>query len=174
MNAILDKLNLSQVNAGVCTGPDGWLISDADPVVSTNPTTGEAIAAVIPATPTTYDQAMQTVQIAFQSWRQIPAPKRGLVVRDLGNALREFGEPLGELVTLEMGKIRVEGSGEVQEMIQPLIFRWLSGPGMWLLRPSVATVMCGNRRNWRRLRPLPYNTSPTASWPVMVSAASLI
>ncbi|MCP4357307.1 MAG: aldehyde dehydrogenase family protein [Chloroflexi bacterium] len=117
MNAILDKLNLSQINAGVCTGPNGWLTSGSDPIISTNPTTGEAIAAVIPATPTIYDQAMQTVQTAFQSWRQVPAPKRGLVVRDLGNALREFAEPLGELVTLEMGKIRVEGSGEVQEMI---------------------------------------------------------
>ena len=54
---------------------------------------------------------------AFQTWRSVPAPKRGEVVRDLGNLLREYKEPLGELVTLEMGKIRVEGIGEVQEMI---------------------------------------------------------
>ena len=69
------------------------------------------------ATARTYDTVVQQAQSAFQTWRMLPAPKRGLVVRDLGNALRESLEPLGELVTLEMGKIRNEGIGEVQEMI---------------------------------------------------------
>ncbi len=117
MKAILDKLNIAPVNAGVCTGPDGWLESDAKPIVSTNPTTGEAIAAVIPATRQTYDQVVEAAQASFNTWREMPAPKRGLVVRDLGSVLRDYAEPLGELVTLEMGKIRVEGIGEVQEMI---------------------------------------------------------
>ena len=117
MNALLNKLNLQATNLGVCTGPDGWLDSHAAPITSYNPTTNEPIAQVVPATAETYDLAVQAAQAAFQTWRMLPAPKRGEVVRDLGNALREYKEPLGELVSLEMGKIRVEGLGEVQEMI---------------------------------------------------------
>ncbi|MGD2253568.1 MAG: aldehyde dehydrogenase family protein, partial [Anaerolineales bacterium] len=72
---------------------------------------------VIQATAKSYQELASHAQQAFLSWREVPAPKRGQVVRDLGNALRELKEPLGDLVTLEMGKIRVEGHGEVQEMI---------------------------------------------------------
>ena len=69
------------------------------------------------ASAATYDAWSTRPQQAFVDWRMMPAPKRGLVVRDLGNALRDNIEPLGELVALEMGKIRAEGIGEVQEMI---------------------------------------------------------
>ena len=117
MNSLLSKLNLQATNLGVCTGPDGWLDSGATPITSYNPTNNEPIAHVVPATAETYDLAVQSAQSAFLTWRMLPAPKRGEVVRDLGNALREYKEPLGELVSLEMGKIRVEGLGEVQEMI---------------------------------------------------------
>jgi aldehyde dehydrogenase (NAD+) len=86
-------------------------------LISYNPTTGEAIARIVQATPATYEQVMSKAQVAFLQWREMPAPKRGQVVRDLGNALRELKEPLGDLVSLEMGKIRAEGHGEVQEMI---------------------------------------------------------
>src|SRR5690606_31854235 len=101
------------LNPGACTGVDGW-ISDPQgtPLVSYNPTTGDAIAAVMQATPATYDQVACAAQHAFSTWRTLPAPKRGLAVRDLGNALRDNLEPLGDLVTLEMGKIRAEGIGE--------------------------------------------------------------
>jgi aldehyde dehydrogenase (NAD+) len=118
MRTLLQKLHLAEVNPGACTGPDDWITDrQGERLVSTNPTTGEAIAAVIQATPPTYDQVVQRSQTAFVAWRNLPAPKRGLVVRDLGLALREQIEPLGELVTLEMGKIRAEGIGEVQEMV---------------------------------------------------------
>src|SRR5262245_20479171 len=115
---LLKKLELSAVNPGACTGPDGWLQDPHGQLLdSYNPTTGERIAGVVQATHATYDRVVAGAEQAFQSWRMTPAPKRGLVVRDLGMALRELCEPLGELVTLEMGKIRVEGIGEVQEMI---------------------------------------------------------
>jgi aldehyde dehydrogenase (NAD+) len=118
MKSILEKLNIQEVNPGACSGADQW-ISDPEgtELVSYNPTTNEPIAKVIQATPKTYQQISSAAKQAFLTWREMPAPKRGQVVRDLGNALRELKEPLGDLVTLEMGKIRVEGHGEVQEMI---------------------------------------------------------
>ena len=116
--ALLEKLNIEEINPGACTGPDAWI---KDPggkeLVSYNPATGEPIAKVLQATPKVYDEVASTAHQAFLRWREIPAPRRGQLVRDLGNALREFKEPLADLVSLEMGKIRVEGQGEVQEMI---------------------------------------------------------
>ena len=118
MKSLLEKLNIQEVNAGACVGPDGWLMDDKGAeLVSYNPTTGEALAKVLQATPETYEKVATAAQESFLKWREVPAPKRGEVVRDLGNALRELKEPLGDLVTLEMGKIRAEGHGEVQEMI---------------------------------------------------------
>lgn len=118
MKALLKKLGIEEINAGACIGPDGWI---KDPkgkqLVSYNPTTGEEIATVIQATPEVYKKVSTKAADVFQTWREVPAPKRGLVVRDLGNALRDYKDPLGDLVSLEMGKIRAEGRGEVQEMI---------------------------------------------------------
>ncbi|MGD8633171.1 MAG: aldehyde dehydrogenase family protein, partial [Anaerolineales bacterium] len=114
----LDKLSIKDVNPGACTGPDGWIQdSKGKELISYNPTTGEPIARVIQATGDTYNKVAENAQRVFESWQKVPAPKRGLLVRDLGDALREYKEPLGDLVTLEMGKIKVEGHGEVQEMI---------------------------------------------------------
>jgi len=116
--SLLSKLRINDVNPGVCFGPDGWI---TDPQgresVSYNPTTGEPIAKIIQATSVSYERVMDEAVKAFKSWRMIPAPKRGEIVRDLGNALRELKDPLGDLVSLEMGKIQAEGRGEVQEMI---------------------------------------------------------
>lgn len=118
MKALLDKLQIKDVNIGSCSGPDDWYEdSQSEKIVSYDPATGNPIASVLQATEKTYEDVMIQAVNAFQSWRMFPAPKRGLVVRDLGEALREYCEPLGELVTLEMGKIRAEGIGEVQEMI---------------------------------------------------------
>jgi L-aminoadipate-semialdehyde dehydrogenase len=117
-SSLLDKLQLKELNPGACHGPDGWIADPAGKtLVSENPTTGEPIARVAQATPEAYETVLKAAGQAFQSWRMLPAPKRGEVVRDLGNALRELKEPLGDLVSLEMGKIRAEGHGEVQEMI---------------------------------------------------------
>jgi aldehyde dehydrogenase (NAD+) len=118
MKALLDKLNLQEVNAGACTGADGWISDPAGKkLVSYNPATGEPIASVVQATATTYESVVRQAAEAFKTWQLVPAPLRGAVVRDLGTALREVKEPLGELVSLEMGKIKPEGYGEVQEMI---------------------------------------------------------
>ncbi|HEY5983693.1 MAG TPA: aldehyde dehydrogenase family protein, partial [Anaerolineales bacterium] len=142
MNSILEKLQIQPVNAGACTGPDGWLKdTKGKELVSYNPTTGEALAKIIQATPEVYEQVASAAQQAFLSWRQVPAPKRGQVIRDLGDALRELKEPLGDLVTLEMGKIRAEGHGEVQEMIDICDFavgqsRMLYGLSMHSERPD--------------------------------------
>ncbi|MCL4811429.1 MAG: aldehyde dehydrogenase family protein [Vicinamibacteraceae bacterium] len=117
-NALLSKLQITDVNPGACLGPGGWLTDpQGKAVVSINPTTGSPIASVLQASPECYQQVMGAASAAFLTWRETPAPKRGEVVRDLGNALREMKEPLGDLVSLEMGKIRAEGHGEVQEMI---------------------------------------------------------
>jgi aldehyde dehydrogenase (NAD+) len=110
-------------------------------LVSYNPATGEPLTKVIQATPETYEKVASTAQKVFLKWREVPAPKRGEVVRDLGDALREFKEPLGDLVTMEMGKIRAEGQGEVQEMIDICDFavgqsRMLYGLSMHSERPS--------------------------------------
>ena len=117
MNALLQKLNISEMNEGASTGIDGWISSDGPILTSYNPTTNEPISTVQQVTPEVYDQVVEKASIAFRSWRMIPAPKRGDLIRDLGNILREYKEPLGELVSLEMGKIKEEGVGEVQEMI---------------------------------------------------------
>lgn len=118
MKSLLKKLDIDEVNPGACLGPDEWI---KDPkgkeLVSYNPTNGQPIASVIQASSDTYQKISREAHKAFLEWREVPAPKRGLIVRDLGDALREYKEPLGDLVTVEMGKIRAEGHGEVQEMI---------------------------------------------------------
>ena len=116
--SLLKKLSIEEVNRGACFGVDGWLDDrEGQEVASYSPATSDPIAKVIQASPHAYERIIAEAVAAFGSWRMIPAPKRGAVVRDFGNALREMKEPLGDLVSLEMGKIRAEGHGEVQEMI---------------------------------------------------------
>ncbi len=118
MKAMLEKLGIEEVNLGACSGADSWY-EDPEGVelTSFNPTTGEPIAKVIQASSTAYDRVVEDASAAFEEWRSTPAPKRGQLIRDFGDALREYKEPLGDLVSLEMGKIREEGRGEVQEAI---------------------------------------------------------
>jgi aldehyde dehydrogenase (NAD+) len=114
----LKQLGIEKVNPGACSGPGKWAGTDGrDLLTSVNPATGQEIAKVAQATAKDYDAVMDAAVEAFKEWRMIPAPKRGLMVRDLGEALRAKKDPLGRLVTLEMGKIAQEGWGEVQEMI---------------------------------------------------------
>ncbi len=118
LSSLLSKLKIKEVNPGACFGPDGWIADRGGrTVASINPSTGETLAQVVHATADAYERVLAEAAKAFASWRMVPAPKRGEVVRDLGIALRELKEPLGDLVSLEMGKIRAEGHGEVQEMI---------------------------------------------------------
>jgi len=115
--AILDKLKLKSINPGACWGPGGWIEEKGETISSYNPATGEELAKVVQATEAAYETVVAKAHENFKTFRMMPAPKRGEIVRDLGIALREYKEPLGDLVTLEMGKIRAEGHGEVQEMI---------------------------------------------------------
>lgn len=140
--SLLDRLGIKAVNSGVCCGPGGWIGDDpAEYLDSFSPADGELIARVRMARGDQYEQAVAAGQTAARSWQDRPAPLRGQVVRDLGNALRESIEPLGELVSLEMGKIRAEGIGEVQEMIDICDFavglsRQLCGSTMHSERPG--------------------------------------
>src|SRR6188474_2935480 len=117
MRSLLQKLHISELNPGACTGPEWIRDADGHTLTSFNPSTGDPIAAVELASVASYDTVATAAAQSFHIWRERPAPKRGELVRDLGNALRELKEPLGDLVSLEMGKIRGEGHGEVQEMI---------------------------------------------------------
>ncbi|MHC5070154.1 MAG: aldehyde dehydrogenase family protein, partial [Planctomycetota bacterium] len=114
MNDVLRKLGIEEVNSGGFCGE--WL-GGGDPLDSVSPIDGTTIAAVKQVTAEEYDQIVAHAHAAFLEWRAVPAPVRGQVVRELGNALREVKSELGALVTLEMGKILPEGEGEVQEMI---------------------------------------------------------
>lgn len=116
MKEILEKLGLEPVNSGVYHGE--WVRSPHGPeLVSYNPTTGKEIARVLQAGPEDYEQVVGKAHEAFLTWRMIPAPKRGEIVRQIGLELRRHKRELAALVSLEMGKIRIEGEGEVQEMI---------------------------------------------------------
>ena len=112
--ALLKSLGISPVTPGVFDG--AW--SGSGPLLpSYSPNDGRLLAEVRTATPAEYDRAVARAHAAFQTWRTVPAPQRGDLVRQLGNALREVKNELALLVTLEAGKIITEGQGEVQEMI---------------------------------------------------------
>jgi aldehyde dehydrogenase (NAD+) len=112
---LLESLGIGAQNDGACAGD--WIATAGDELVSYNPSNGEPIAAVRQAGADEYEQVVQQAESAFTTWRMLPAPRRGEIVRQLGNALREKKDPLGRLVSLEMGKVLSEGLGEVQEMI---------------------------------------------------------
>jgi aldehyde dehydrogenase (NAD+) len=112
----LENLGIAPKNNGTSTGAY-WIKSGTSTIASYSPVDGLPIAEVDAATPDSYHHIIETAQAAFKEWRVVPAPKRGEVVRKLGNALREKKEDLGRLVSYEMGKSYQEGLGEVQEMI---------------------------------------------------------
>ncbi len=111
----LRQLGIEENNPGAFCGR--WLDTRGPRLESVCPATGEPIAAVATATAEDYETVAAASVEAFRQWREWPAPKRGEIVRQLGDELRRHKEPLGRLVTLEMGKILSEGLGEVQEMI---------------------------------------------------------
>jgi len=114
--SFLKDLGIQKKNMGAGYGK--WIGSDNNPVLkSITPINGEVIAEIIQAGAKEYEEVIHQAEKAFLLWRNIPAPKRGELVRLIGLELRKFKDPLGRLVTLEMGKILTEGKGEVQEMI---------------------------------------------------------
>jgi aldehyde dehydrogenase (NAD+) len=115
---IFQDLGLKESNPGAWSGSHGWSSSKSAAVIdSINPASGERLAQVRGATLEDYEHIMASAVQAAQQWRQVPAPKRGEAVRLLGEELRAHKDSLGSLVSLENGKIKAEGDGEVQEMI---------------------------------------------------------
>lgn len=112
----LQKLGIEIENSGLCTGTH-WPAASGELVYSYSPVDGKKIAGIKLATLDDYALAVRTAQNAFLQWRSVPAPKRGDLVRQIGNHLRLYKEPLAKLVSYEMGKIYQEALGEVQEMI---------------------------------------------------------
>jgi aldehyde dehydrogenase (NAD+) len=168
MKALLETLHLNEVNSGAGSGPKAWV---ADPggaeLISYNPANGQPIAKVAQANAQAYDTVVANAAESFKTWRNVPAPKRGEVIRNLGEALRDAKEPLGELVSLEMGKIKMEGLGEVQEMID--ICDFAVGLSRQLYGVTTQSERPGHRmyEQWHPLGPVGVITAfnfPTAVW----------
>ena len=139
IQTVLQELGVRPENPAYSTGRQSGGSGPARPIHS--PADGRLIAKVQFATAADYEKVVTTAQAAFQTWRLVPAPKRGDVVRQIGNRLRELKAPLGKLVSYEMGKIEQEGLGEVQEMIDICDFavglaRQLHGLTMHSERPA--------------------------------------
>src|SRR5450432_3476704 len=114
----LQALGLRDLNPGTWSGTHGWSAQSDGPLIeSINPATGKRLAQVRGATVADYEHVMTAAAAAAAAWRLVPAPKRGEVVRLMGEELRKHKDALGSLVSMENGKIKAEGDGEVQEMI---------------------------------------------------------
>jgi len=118
MNEILKELGVKEINLGSCIGGDNWIdSSDSNYIESFNPTNGELLAKVKLCSEKDYERVISASNDAFNQWRMVPAPIRGQLILEMANELRDKKDLLGSLVSLEMGKIKAEGDGEVQEMI---------------------------------------------------------
>jgi aldehyde dehydrogenase (NAD+) len=140
MQDVLQQLGIQENHSGTSTGQH-WIESKGKIITSFSPVNGKKIASVQASTDEAYDQAIKKAGEAFMEWRMWPSPKRGEVVRQVGEALRRYKEPLGKLVSYEMGKSLQEGYGEVQEMIDICDFavglsRQLHGLTMHSERPG--------------------------------------
>jgi len=139
IKACLNILGLNQKNNGTSTGKVSFPSSKS--IESFSPVDGKKIGSVGETSFQDYNKVIETATSAFKFWRKLPAPKRGEIVRQFGNSLRELKEPLGTLVSYEMGKSLQEGLGEVQEMIDICDFavglsRQLHGLTMHSERPG--------------------------------------
>ncbi len=165
--SLLDQLGLREMNSGGSTGrwysssPHGGVIQ------SVNPATGLPLAAVRGCTAEDYERIIQDALAAFAAWRLVPAPKRADCVRLMGEALREQKDRLGTLVSLEVGKIKAEGDGEVQEMID--MADYAVGQSRLLSGPTLQSERSRHRmyEHWHPLGPVGVITAfnfPVAVW----------
>ena len=163
--ALLGRLGIEENNPGACTGT--WIETHGEEFVSLDPTLARPIASVRRAGPADYEQVAGASSASFASWRMLPAPRRGEIVRQLGNLFRVHKSDLGALISWEMGKIRSEGEGEVQEMIDIADFavglsRQLYGLAMHSERPHHRMA-----EQWHPLGPVGIITAfnfPGAVW----------
>ncbi|UOY09142.1 aldehyde dehydrogenase family protein [Muricauda sp. SCSIO 64092] len=135
----LEILGVKEINQGTSTGMEAF--GSGETIASFSPVDGSIIGKVTTTTEADYEKVMEAAGAAFRSWRLLPAPQRGEIVRQFGDKLREVKEPLGKLVSFEMGKSYQEGLGEVQEMIDICDFavglsRQLHGLTMHSERPG--------------------------------------
>ncbi len=165
MKTTLKKLDLLDVQSGAGTGK--WLTCDGEILASVSPVNGRVMGKVRCAGEKAYERVIARSMAAFQHWRMVQAPKRGEVVRQIGLALRRHKQSLGELVSLEVGKIRAEGEGEVQEMIDMADF------AVGLSRQLYGLTMASERlrhrmyEQWHPLGPVGVVTAfnfPVAVW----------
>lgn len=136
---VFETLDIKKINSGAFNGQ--WLKTQGKTLVSVSPIDGSMLAQVSQANEQDYEKVVKEAQEAFKIWRMVPAPKRGEVILDLGQEMRKYKDPLGTLVSMEMGKIKVEGDGEVQEIIDICDFavglsRQLYGKTMHSERPQ--------------------------------------
>jgi aldehyde dehydrogenase (NAD+) len=167
--ALLNSLGVDAgaSNPGAHVGGRGPLEVSGEAIASLNPADGEELAHVSQASADDFGDVVEAADSSFRSWRMVPAPVRGEMVRRLGNALRELKEPLGDLISLEMGKIRAEGHGEVQEMID--ICDFAVGLSRQLYGKSMHSERERHRmyEQWHPLGPIGVITSfnfPMAVW----------
>lgn len=138
---ILKSLHLTDKNSATYIGGSGWCNTTTAGVIdSVNPATRRSIASVYTCNSNDYQEVVNAAINFQKEWQNVPAPKRGEVIRQIGNALRDYKDALGSLVAMEMGKIKQEGDGEVQEMIDVADFavgqsRMLYGKTMHSERP---------------------------------------
>lgn len=168
IQTVLKDLGLQAINPGGSTGYSWWSNQTTGALLqSCNPASGEPIAGVIPCSVQDYEHIVKASLEAFHTWRLVPAPKRGEIIRLVGQALRERKDQLGTLVSLEVGKIKAEGDGEVQEMIDMADFavgesRMLYGATMQSERPAHRMS-----EQWHPLGPIGIITAfnfPVAVW----------
>ncbi|MEM9555676.1 MAG: aldehyde dehydrogenase family protein [Acidobacteriota bacterium] len=163
--ALLRELGIEDENPGAFDG--SWIAGGGEVIESIDPATGQVLARVRQADADDVERVIAASVDAFRAWREWPAPKRGEIVRQLGDELRRLKEPLGALVSLEMGKIYSEGLGEVQEMIDMAdlavgMSRQLYGKTMHSERPSHRMY-----EQWHPLGPVGIITAfnfPVAVW----------
>jgi L-aminoadipate-semialdehyde dehydrogenase len=164
-DSIFTALGLEDTNSGAYAA--GWVDTGGADLVVENPATGEQIATVTRATAADYERVIASAEDAFVGWRMLPAPERGQYVRAFGDLLREYKVPLGALVALEMGKIKAEGEGEVQEMID--ICDFAVGLSRQLYGLTIASERPGHRmyEQWHPLGPVGVISAfnfPVAVW----------
>ncbi len=175
MKDFLSTLGIKEKNSGTSTGQNFIENKSANLITSHTPSDGSEIGSVYETTKDDYEQVVKASQEAFKEWRMMPAPQRGEIVRQIGLKLREYKEPLGKLVSYEMGKIYQEGLGEVQEMIDICDFavgqsRMLYGKTMHSERPQHRMY-----EQWHPLGPVGIISAfnfPVAvySWNAMIAA----
>jgi len=163
---LLSRLGIEGLQSGVCAGD--WVAKPGgERIVSKNPASGNALGEVVMASTRDYEHVVDRAVQAFKTWRVTPGPRRGEVIRAIGQRLRELKQDLGHLVTLETGKIRSEGEGEVQEMIDMCDFavglsRQLHGLTIASERPAHRLM-----EQWHPLGPIGIITAfnfPVAVW----------